>query len=191
MLRRLPSGRRENYNLQIDWFSFGCVIYEFICGVSPFRTAKAKHFQGIRDREMAMDMAVQEMEPEFDEKFDEKSVDLISKLLEKNPRKRLGARSYYEIVRHPWFEEIDFERLETIPPPFVPSAQLNILSQGDIGGFSNDKEIKKLELTEQEVKQYDGWAYSQADSFQEEVLDFLIRKAGTVKNYISYLNKYY
>jgi serine/threonine protein kinase len=42
MLRKTAEGKRERYTLSVDWFSLGCVIYEFLVGVSPFRTDRAK-----------------------------------------------------------------------------------------------------------------------------------------------------
>lgn len=39
----------------------------------------------------------------------EEARDIISKLLNKNPKKRLGYQNdFKEILIHPWFKEIDF-----------------------------------------------------------------------------------
>lgn len=45
MLKRDEEGHRLCYGVTVDWFSFGCVVYEFIHGKSPFRSHKAKHFK--------------------------------------------------------------------------------------------------------------------------------------------------
>jgi serine/threonine protein kinase len=39
---RDADGHRKPYNCCVDWFSLGCVLYEFLCGVSPFRTERAR-----------------------------------------------------------------------------------------------------------------------------------------------------
>jgi hypothetical protein len=44
--------------------------------------------------------------------MDPKAVDLISKLLKFNHTERIGIRCYSEIKEHPFFEGIDFEKLE-------------------------------------------------------------------------------
>ena len=35
-------GRRQPYDFTVDWWSFGCVLYEFISGKCPFRTDFAR-----------------------------------------------------------------------------------------------------------------------------------------------------
>ena len=63
MLRRDSEGKRIRYKLCVDWFSFGCVIFEFLAGVCPFRTPEAKTWAGILQKDKAMDRAILEMEP--------------------------------------------------------------------------------------------------------------------------------
>jgi len=44
MLRRDANGKRMSYGHTVDWFSFGCMLAEFISGVNPFRSEKALTF---------------------------------------------------------------------------------------------------------------------------------------------------
>ena len=44
MLRRNSEGKRKTYGHTVDWFSFGCVVAEFISGTNPFRTQEALRF---------------------------------------------------------------------------------------------------------------------------------------------------
>ena len=59
----------------------------------------------------------------------------IMKLLDKNPRKRLGAKGAKQVLTHPWIEEIDYEKIEdkTICPPFKPA--LNKDDPLDVSNF--------------------------------------------------------
>jgi len=56
--------------------------------------------------------------------FSSEASDIISKLLERDPKKRLGSGSSGtdNIKRHPFFESIDWEALmrKELPAPFVP-----------------------------------------------------------------------
>lgn len=44
MLRRDKNGKRMSYDHMVDWFSFGCMLAEFISGINPFRSEKALNF---------------------------------------------------------------------------------------------------------------------------------------------------
>lgn len=35
-------GRRQTYSFPVDWWSFGCLLYEFLSGRCPFRTEAAR-----------------------------------------------------------------------------------------------------------------------------------------------------
>lgn len=88
MLRRDSSGKRERYSLSVDWFSYGCCVYEFMYGISPFRSERARRWgPGPKvekaDKDKAIDLAIQEMHPEFDDSFDEAAKDLLTRLLDK------------------------------------------------------------------------------------------------------------
>jgi serine/threonine protein kinase len=178
MLRRDAKGKRERYSVSVDWFSLGCVIYEFIYGGSPFRTERAKRWGNFpklekADKGKAIDLAIQEMEPEFNDLFDSQSRDLISKLLIKDPKRRLGARGFKEIMRHPWFSSIDFDTLNIIPAPSQPSKDLNIATQSEIGAFEDNKSQKKSSLTEEDHRVYTKWPFVNEQAFQEEIVEFL------------------
>lgn len=41
MRYRDAAGKRVPYDECVDWFSLGCIMYEFLRGKSPFRTDKA------------------------------------------------------------------------------------------------------------------------------------------------------
>jgi serine/threonine protein kinase len=178
MLRRDAEGKRERYTFTVDWFSFGCCVYEFIYGISPFRTEKARKWGDFpksekADRDKAIDLAIQEMEPEFDERcFDELARDLLRKLLHKDPKQRLGANGYTEILAHPWFATIDWHGLNTMKPPLKPSKDINMATQSEIGAF-DDKESKNIKVTEEDHKIFEKWEFISKRSFQEEVVEFL------------------
>ena len=44
MLLRDSNGKRMSYGYSVDWFSFGCMLAEFISGVNPFRSETALKF---------------------------------------------------------------------------------------------------------------------------------------------------
>lgn len=179
MLRRDEAGNRIRYHLVVDWFSLGCVLHEFLSGVCPFRTEQARTWGGLdkKDRDKAIDLAVQEMDPYFDlDIFDDPvTVDFISKLLTKDPRVRLGAKGPLEIMEHPYFSDINWESVtyERMPPPAIPRKDLNVASQTEIGSFADDANSKKLEITSADMEIFSKWDYVKTSAQQEEVVIFL------------------
>ncbi|DAZ99136.1 TPA: hypothetical protein N0F65_010220 [Lagenidium giganteum] len=105
----------SSYGNTVDWWSYGVLVYEMVQGQTPFWDKNRRQmFQNILSKE-----------PEFPEEFfSPAATDFLQRLLVKNPRKRLGcgAEGPMEIMRHPWFEGIDWDALlqRRVEPPFKP-----------------------------------------------------------------------
>lgn len=110
----------EKYAFSPDWFSFGCLIYEMIEGQAPFRARKEK----VKREEV--DRRVKEDAEKYSAKFNDDAKSLCQQLLSKSPKTRLGCRSgrygAKEIKTHPFFNTINWKRLDAgiIEPPFIP-----------------------------------------------------------------------
>jgi serum/glucocorticoid-regulated kinase 2 len=86
-----------------------------LCGVPPFYS---------KDREQLYSN-IKYSEPKLDYPFlTESARDLCINLLQKDPSKRIGNRSggMFELKEHPWFESINWKKLEEkkIIPPYKP-----------------------------------------------------------------------
>jgi serine/threonine protein kinase len=99
----------DGYDMAVDWWSLGIVTHELLTGVPPFETRIVETNKEKLNRitELSSDAA-----------------DFISKLLVKDPRKRLGAGTgdAEELKRHPFLKGINWSDLaqKKISPPFVP-----------------------------------------------------------------------
>ncbi|KAK9900887.1 kinase-like protein [Cystobasidium minutum MCA 4210] len=93
-----------------DFWAFGCVLYQFICGRTPFRAPN----------EYLIFQKITKLDYEFPDDFPEDAKDLIRKLLVLDPQQRLGtAKGVQELKDHPVFSSIDWSNIWTIePPPF-------------------------------------------------------------------------
>ncbi len=92
------SKEKDNlYGQSCDWWSFGCVIYEMLTGKPPFYSKKREElFMMIRCRQ-----------PEFYPFHSKEAIDLIGKLLVKDPEQRLTDP--VDIKSHPFFhKDIDW-----------------------------------------------------------------------------------
>lgn len=98
----------------LDLWALGCIIYQMVTGIPPF--------QG--NSEYLIFQKIQSLEYSFYEGFDLQARDMVEKLLVIDPSKRLGAgddMGYPSIKRHPFFENIDFDRLHETTPPQIRS----------------------------------------------------------------------
>ena len=163
-------GGGERYFLTVDWWSYGCLLYSFIHGKSPFRTSKAKSLK--KEKNESIDHAILTMDVEYPEKeFTEDASDIISKLLNRNPKKRLGQGGAVEVKRHMFFNTMNWGMLETgnVEPPFIPDRDINAASQDDIGEFTKSK----AELTKDDVEWFKRMEYASSSNVQKEFVEFL------------------
>ena len=161
----------NHYHLEVDWWSFGCVVYEMLCGCCPFRLPEACALHK-ESKQKGMDKATLEWEPTYEkEYFSTEAADLIKKLLIKDPSKRLGHNGAHEVKEHPFFSSVDWVKLEAglLTPPFVPSGVTNASKQSEIGEFE-DVDVK-LDPDDQET--YAKWDFVSSDAAEKEIVELL------------------
>ncbi|CAN6268333.1 unnamed protein product [Urochloa humidicola] len=98
----------RGHDFAVDWWGLGVVLYEMLYGRTPFRGQNRKEtFYRVLAKQPEL---VGEQTP---------LRDLIARLLEKDPDKRIGARG---VKAHPFFRGVDWERiLHVARPPFIPN----------------------------------------------------------------------
>jgi hypothetical protein len=123
------------------------------------------------------------MDPEFNsEKFDANAADLCRRLLDKNPRTRLGANGCEEIMAHPWFKSQKWEKIisDRQRPPFAPPKHdINVMSRQEIGTFAEDKALQDIVIDERDEELYKHWDWTNPKAFSAEVIEFLIYERTT------------
>ncbi|KAK6198029.1 response regulator receiver [Scheffersomyces amazonensis] len=101
-----------------DWWSLGCILFEFIYGYPPFHDETPdKVFKNILNGQIDW--------PELSAEDDEMicppdAKDLIKKLLNVNPELRLGYNGADEIKSHPYFRGIKWDTLFNEEASFIP-----------------------------------------------------------------------
>ncbi|XP_015056945.1 serine/threonine-protein kinase UCN-like [Solanum pennellii] len=125
--------RGEGHEFSVDWWALGILCYEMLYGTTPFKGKNRKE----TFRRILM------MEPEFIGKKNDLA-DLIGKLLEKDPTRRLGyRRGASEIKEHEFFRGMKWDRLtEVARPPFLPLR--DVTEEVKKGGITITEYFQKL-----------------------------------------------
>jgi serine/threonine-protein kinase RIM15 len=108
-----------------DWWSLGCIMFEFLYGFPPFNADTPEEvFDNIVNRRIAWPEEDDEVEVSSEAK------DLINKLIQLDPRERLGANKEEkypsggcEIQAHPWFADINWNTLLEDEAQFIPNPE--------------------------------------------------------------------
>ena len=147
----------EGHGRGVDWWSLGTLIYEMMNGLPPFYDPNmTEMYKKIMNSPLNF--------PSF---FSANAKDLLSKLLERNPEKRLGSGEgdVEEIKAHPFFETIDWEKLynRDVETPFKP----NVGSDTDVQNFDScftseiarDSVVKPMKGQDKKAANFDGFTF--------------------------------
>ncbi|KAL0089265.1 kinase-like domain-containing protein [Phycomyces blakesleeanus] len=117
----------KGYGKSVDYWSLGVLIYEMLAGQPPFYD----------ESQFRLYEKILTKEPTFPSTFTEEAKDLLKHLVTTNLTKRYGnlKGGYRDVMDHPWFASIDFEKLgqRKVKPPFVPTVKSN----GDSSNFDH------------------------------------------------------
>ncbi|XP_055620201.1 microtubule-associated serine/threonine-protein kinase 3 isoform X2 [Toxorhynchites rutilus septentrionalis] len=105
---------RQGYGKPVDWWSMGIILYEFMIGCVPFF--------GETPEELFAHTVNDDIEwPDNDDwPIQDEAKDLITVLLQQNPRDRLGTGGAHEVKEHCYFYGLDWNNLLRQKAEFVP-----------------------------------------------------------------------
>ena len=145
----------EKYCEAVDWWAVGCLIYEFIVGISAFGAMTLDEvFNNIKQRNIEwpeIGYGEDQMTPE--------AKDLIERFLDPDPVTRLGTNGLEEIKTHKFFNGIDWSKLHKMNSPLNIDVKPNFKKFNIKGSFrlsklvpSKTKHNKKISSTYKQFK---------------------------------------
>lgn len=148
----------RGYTKAVDWWTLGVLFYEMLTGLPPFFDTDTNEMY----RKILQDPL------RFPDDMDREARSLLTGLLQKDPKKRLGTNNAAEIRAHPFFAQIDWKRLmaKKYAAPFKPQVEsLTDTSNFDVE-FTNEVPAdsvvdKDFYLSDSVQKQFGGWTYSE------------------------------
>ncbi|CAG7837784.1 unnamed protein product [Allacma fusca] len=152
-----------------DLWAFGCVIYQFLTGSSPFNGPN----------EYLIFQKIIKINYDFPPDFDSEAKDIVENLLRLEPGERLGSRDtdrYTSIKSHEFFHGIDFDVLhKQDPPSFDPPVKKENLWSEDgeylLPGF--DPRVIAQRILSGDGDQPIVWANSSVTSGSKDQMELI------------------
>jgi serine/threonine protein kinase len=139
--------KKKGHDKNVDWYLLGTLLYEMLHGVPPYYCEDQDQlFQNILKAKLT-----------FSNEISSRAVDLLKKLLNRNPAKRLGSgrRDAEEIMEHHFFQGIDWDAVRRRklkpPPPICYNKKLRKVDNQDIFG--------KSKRVHEEEDRLIGWSF--------------------------------
>ena len=108
----------KGYNKTVDWWTLGVLLYEMLTGLPPFYDENVN--------EMYRKILTAPLHFPGSDVVPAAAKDLLTKLLNRDPAKRLGANGSAEIKAHPFFHSIDWRKL--LERKYQPTFKPNVVS---------------------------------------------------------------
>lgn len=122
----------EDYDYGVDWWSLGAVCYDLLTGNPPFTGNSSK---------MILNKIKKAKRPDFPFYVSLDAQDILTRLLRKDPKKRLGHKDFETVFKkHRFFRKIDWKKLEardpSIEPPIRPLITDPVLAENFSDSFT-------------------------------------------------------
>ncbi|KAJ0285831.1 cAMP-dependent protein kinase catalytic subunit [Colletotrichum noveboracense] len=125
----------KGYNKSVDWWSLGILIYEMLCGYTPFWDSGSpmKIYENILKGKV-----------KYPAYINPDAQDLLEKLITADLTKRLG--NLYggpgDVKNHPWFTEVTWDRLarKDIDAPYTPPVKAGAGDASQFDRYPEDPE---------------------------------------------------
>ncbi|ESO00961.1 hypothetical protein HELRODRAFT_82648, partial [Helobdella robusta] len=134
MSPELASKCKDGHDYTVDWWSLGVLCFELITGSNPFSNGDLG--------EDTVNRLITSVEPSVPAFLSRHLASLIRSLLQKNPKFRLGRNGIDDLKAHPFFNNLDWDKLQRkgLPPPFKPK----IINDYDVSNFDDSFTNKPL-----------------------------------------------
>lgn len=131
---------KELYNSSVDWWTFGILLYEMLHGYTPFKGKdRNQTFKNILYKDVEFPQLFPISPTIVAQKVSKDARNLICALLNKDPKRRLGAKyGAAELKGHSFFKGIQWSLLRNQRPPIQPRVPNPFDGNRDLAGKSSD-----------------------------------------------------
>ena len=108
---------RCSHGVAADYYALGIIVFECIFGCRPYIGGSR---QEIRDKILAKQVQIKKRD--IPQEWSQQAIDFVNQTIQRKPQNRLGFNGPDEVMDHPWFSDVDWDRLRLkhVKAPFVP-----------------------------------------------------------------------
>lgn len=144
----------KGYTRVVDFWTLGVLLYEMLTSLPPFYDEDVT----VMYKKILEDPLI------FPNDMDSVTKDLIGRLLNRDPVQRLGYHGVHEIKNHPFFKDIDWDKLNSkgYIPPYKPEVKNSMDVSNISTDFTDERPMDSVVddyLSESVQKQFGGWTY--------------------------------
>ncbi|PLB48028.1 putative serine/threonine protein kinase [Aspergillus steynii IBT 23096] len=148
----------NGYTKAVDWWTLGVLLYEMLTGLPPFYDENTN--------DMYRKILQEPLTFPSSDVVPPAARDLLTRLLDRDPQRRLGANGAAEIKSHHFFANIDWRKL--LQRKYEPSFRPNVLDARDTANFDReftqeapqDSYVDGPVLSQTMQQQFEGWSYN-------------------------------
>ncbi|KAL1981158.1 hypothetical protein VTN96DRAFT_3005 [Rasamsonia emersonii] len=148
----------NGYTKTVDWWTLGVLLYEMLTGLPPFYDENTNEMYR-KILQEPLTFPSQDIVPAA-------ARDLLTRLLDRDPQRRLGANGAAEIKAHHFFSNIDWRKL--LQRKYEPSFKPNVVDARDTANFDReftseapqDSYVEGPTLSQTMQQQFAGWSYN-------------------------------
>ncbi|GAA6049271.1 hypothetical protein JCM3770_005915 [Rhodotorula araucariae] len=153
--------RGQSYSYSVDYWSLGCILFEFLAGFPPFSGASADEtWLNLKNWQRAL------RRPHYDRPEDrifnlsDNGWDAITRLIAHKDR-RMSTMD--QVRAHPFFTGVDWPHLRERRAPFIPALDSEI-DAGYFDDFSSEADMAKYAEVREKQRAVDGVAERALDA---------------------------
>lgn len=145
--------RGKSYGYSVDYWSLGCMLFEFLCGFPPFSGGSPEEtWANLKNWKRVLSRPVYTKKEDLQFNLEDDAWDAVLKLID-TPEKRYASLA--EVEKHPFFTPLSFKSLRSLTAPFVPQLQ----GETDtyyFDDFENPEDMAKYKEVKDKQKNVEG-----------------------------------
>lgn len=125
------------YDKTVDYWSLGCMLFECLCGFSPFSGESSEETYGNLKNWRTYFVRPRNNDGTY--VFSDRTWDLLSRLITDSSNR---LKNFEEVKRTSYFSSVNFDDIRTRAPPFVPSLDSEV-DAGYFDDFEDESDMAK------------------------------------------------